>query len=179
MTTESHQEHRSIRLPGYDYAAPGWYFVTICTWNRQNLFGEIRAGEAQLNPYGEVAQTEWNRLSTRFSFIQLDYFTVMPNHVQGIIVIMGDHPQVVGQARKFGLPVADSLSSIVGSYKSVTARKINILRNAPGLQVWQGNFYEHIIRSQADLKNIREYIHNNPLKWELDRFWNSERMPDR
>ncbi|HAJ62336.1 MAG TPA: transposase, partial [Cyanobacteria bacterium UBA8543] len=61
-----------------------------------------------------------------------------------------------------------SLSSFVSGFKSATTRRINLTRNAPGTSVWQRNYYDHIIRNESSLQNIRQYICNNPLSWEVD-----------
>ncbi|MCI0596714.1 MAG: hypothetical protein L0Z48_09285, partial [candidate division Zixibacteria bacterium] len=80
---------RSIRLKEYDYAQAGAYFVTICTQGREGLFGGIKNGGMELNPAGQMVQTVWEELPRRFPDIELDEFIIMPNHVHGIIVIVG------------------------------------------------------------------------------------------
>lgn len=84
------RHHRkSIRLRGYSYAAPGVYFVTIDTQDRACLFGEIARGRMHLNAAGMVAQTAWSAIPVHFPLVRLDAFVVMPNHVHGVIVIVG------------------------------------------------------------------------------------------
>ena len=78
---------RSIRLKGYDYSQAGAYFITICTKDRECLFGEIVNGEIILNDYGKIANDEWEKLPQRFLNFELDVFQVMPNHMHGIIVL--------------------------------------------------------------------------------------------
>jgi putative transposase len=85
---QKHQR-RSIRLPEYDYSQAGAYFVTICTWDKTPLFGEICEGEMRLSAAGRIVKAEWKRLAHQFTNIRLNAFVVMPNHVHGIIVI--DH----------------------------------------------------------------------------------------
>ncbi|MSQ22194.1 MAG: hypothetical protein EXR53_02650 [Dehalococcoidia bacterium] len=82
----SHQRH-SVRLKGYDYTMPGAYFITICTYQRLPLFGEIVNGEMRLNPHGHFAQDCWNALPDHFTHAKLDTFVVMPNHVHGVLLI--------------------------------------------------------------------------------------------
>jgi len=118
-------EHRrrSIRLPDYDYSSPGTYFVTLVTANRENLFGEIIGGEMKCNRFGFLAENEWRRLSVRFPGIQLDEFVVMPNHLHGIIIIVGDHPvgaNVVGARQK-----ENSTSGRVGASRVGARQKEN------------------------------------------------------
>ena len=80
---------RSIRLKNYDYSQAGMYFVTICTQNHLHLFGEIVAGKMVLNDAGKMIQKIWDEISHDFSNIQLHEFTIMPNHIHGIIEIVG------------------------------------------------------------------------------------------
>ena len=89
--------HRqSIRLDGYDYTQPGAYFVTICTHNRENLFGEIVQGEMRLNDYGRMVDSTWHDLIHHVDGIELGEFVVMPNHIHGIIIIVGANPVGAG-----------------------------------------------------------------------------------
>jgi REP element-mobilizing transposase RayT len=88
MTYNSDIHHRrSIRLKDYDYSQAGAYFVTICTWNKEYVFGEIDSGNMSLNAYGQVTTTCWRDLPKHYPHIELDEFVVMPNHTHGIIVI--------------------------------------------------------------------------------------------
>jgi REP element-mobilizing transposase RayT len=184
------QKHhrRSIRLKGYDYTQPGAYFITLVTYQREYLFGEVVKGEVVLNEWGYLALNEWQRLGQRYEQVIIDESIVMPNHVHGILLIRGKSDAVgAGQettlqiAPNFFAPplphaplrdasgvVPGSVGAIVGAYKSTTSRLINGLRNTIGASVWQRNYYERIIRDEAELRHIREYILNNPLKWELD-----------
>lgn len=148
---------RSIRLPGYDYSLAGAYFVTICTHNREWLFGEIIDGEMQLNPYGEIAQSYWKQLSRHHPDVELDVFVTMPNHLHSIIFIK-DNPH----AQCPGLP------EIIRGFKTFSARCINQKRGLKGVPVWQRNYYDHIIRNEQSLARIRQYIVENPLRWAED-----------
>lgn len=98
---------RSIRLRGYDYSQPGVYFVTICVQDRQCLFGEIVESEMRLNDAGCMVQTAWEELSRQYQGVDTDEFVVMPNHVHGIIVLVGADPRVcpsLGQPQRLSLP---------------------------------------------------------------------------
>ncbi len=188
MSHDPKRHHRrSIRLKGYDYTQPGAYFVTICTHNREPLFGRVVDGEMVLNAFGEIVWACWGEIPDHFPHVELDAFVVMPNHVHGIIWIV-DHPgathaqnvgathaQNVGATHALPLqgprgPVSGSLGAIVGSFKSAVTRRINELRGTPGARVWQRNYYEHIIRNERALNAIRRYIVENPLRWHLDRY---------
>jgi len=83
---QKHQR-RSIRLKDYDYTQPGAYFVTLCTWRRECLFGDVANGAVQLSPFGRIAQEQWLRLGRRFPQVDFSTYVIMPNHVHGIIVL--------------------------------------------------------------------------------------------
>ncbi len=173
---------RSIRLAGYDYTQNGAYFVTICTYQRRCLFGEIVGEEMQRNWCGEIAAACWQAIPNHFAAVKLDAFVVMPNHVHGIILI--DTPdstmesaQGDGVGAQHAAPLrthphvvqSGSLSAIVRSYKSAVANQINACHQTPGKRIWQRNYYEHIVRNDRALNAIREYILFNPAHWAFDR----------
>lgn len=170
------QHRRSIRLPGYDYTQAGAYFVTVCTYDRTCLFGEIANGEVCLSDAGRVVQMVWEDIPTHFPHVELDAFIVMPNHVHGVILIASDtvgptHSQGATHAspllRPSG-PQPRSLGAIVGAFKSAATKRINALRGTPGAPVWQRNYYEHIIRDDYALQRTRQYIVENPARWAED-----------
>jgi len=182
MAFNTQQHHRrSIRLQAYDYASPGAYFVTICAHQRECIFGDVVSGEVSLSDAGRIAEQTWKRLPWFFTNIELDAFIVMPNHVHGILVIVGVkqwatsdisiHGDATALPLRRGSP-PKSLSAIIQNFKSVSTKKINAIRNTPGEPVWQRNYYEHIVRTssgQRELDAIRKYIQDNPAQWELDR----------
>lgn len=143
----------SIRLKNWDYSKSGWYYVTICTKNRERIFGNILNKQMILNKKGEIARNCWDDLVNHYFNIKLDEYIIMPNHVHGIIAIT--NPVSAKQ---------HSLSEIIRGFKTFSARKINKLYNRSGIPLWQPRFYEHIIRTNNDLSRIRKYIRNNPNK---------------
>ncbi len=160
---------RSIRLKNYDYSQAGAYFVTVCSWNKECIFGEIVNGEMHLNEYGQVVSGEWQRSSIIRKELELDTFLVMPNHIHGIVFINACTSfNVVANGRSPLQMKPKSISSFVAGFKSAVTKQINQIRNTPGTPVWQRNYYEHIIRNENELHKIRQYIQNNPLKWDLD-----------
>lgn len=169
---------RSIRLQGYDYAQAGAYFVTICTQNREWLFGEVVDGEMRLSDAGQIVANEWiNTLLLRPN-VELDGWVVMPNHLHGIVVIVESYRGDVGVLHApMGIPTLRSPSQTIGAivrgFKSTVTKQINLLRKQNSAVLWQRNYYEHIIRDESELNEIREYIQNNPLKWEMDSLFQS------
>ncbi len=155
---------RSIRLKGYDYSQNGAYFLTVCTHNRECLLGEITDGEMVLNEYGKIVDECWRGLPNHYQNMQLDYFVVMPNHFHGIIMI-----NTVGAGLKPApTKTKHGLSEFIRALKTFSSKQINQIRNTPGISVWQRNYWEHIIRDEKSLENIRNYIINNPAQWEED-----------
>ncbi|MGF1588591.1 MAG: transposase [Pleurocapsa sp.] len=170
---------RSIRLPGYDYSQSGAYFVTICAYQRQCIFGEIIDGQMVLNQYGAIIADEWQKSSVIRREIELDTWVVMPNHFHGIVIIKNtirecdraranDNPVGANGRSPLQRMKPKSLSSLMAGFKSITTKKINILRDTPATPLWQRNYYEHIIRNQDAMDKICQYIVNNPLSWEID-----------
>ena len=177
MTNRNLNQHnrRSIRLKEFDYSTPWWYYITICTYDRQNLFGQIVDGKMILNKFGTIVREEWLRTEKFRENVELDYYIIMPNHFHGIPIINSrDTARCVptNEKTKFGELFPGSLPVIVRSFKSAVTKGVNELRNSPGEPIWQKNYYEHIIRNQNDLNNIRKYIELNPLKWEIDEYYN-------
>jgi putative transposase len=157
---------RSIRLRGYDYTSGGAYFVTANTHARECLFGQIAGGELDLNAYGQIALECWLDIPTHCPQADLDAFIVMPNHIHGIVVLVDDaaRSSLTPVQERFGKPVAGSLPTIVRLYKAAVTRRVNELRDALGMPIWQRNYYEHIIRDDESLNRIRAYIVSNPLR---------------
>ena len=162
---------RSIRLEGYDYSQEGMYFVTICTLNKNCIFGNIINDEMVLNETGTIAYNEWLQTPFIRKSIDLDVFVVMPNHIHGIIIIRGG--ECNGGEYEEGVcntPLhSQTIGSIVRGYKSSVTGKINALHNTTGVAVWQKNYWEHIIRDLQTYTTISEYIINNPINWSTDK----------
>lgn len=162
---------RSIRLPEYDYAYWGSFFITICTHQRETLLGEVVGGEMHLHEQGKIVSEEWDRSGELRSEVGLGPFVVMPNHVHGIVTIetVGAHGNAPSKRGLIDRP-RRSLATFVGGFKGAVTRRINSLRDAAGTPVWQRNFYEHIIRDQDDYNRIQAYIHDNPRRWAEDEY---------
>ncbi len=160
---------RSIRIPRYDYSSPGMYFITICTNNRELLFGDIVDGEMVLNEYGNIISETWQWLDVHYKFIQLHEWIIMPNHLHGIIEYCADcrgGSRIAPTVTKI-----KPLGRIIGVFKTVSTKQINNINKTPGQKLWQRNYWEQVIRDENDLNRIREYIINNPLKWPEDKYY--------
>ena len=147
---ERFPQRKNTRLEHYDYAQQNFYFVTICTANKQCIFGR----PSQLSPMGQTAYTALQEIPQHFPDVVIDKFVVMPNHVHGIIHI---------------LKAGTNLSTVIGAYKAHVTKTIRAF--TPGISVWQSSFHDHVIREQTDYLRIWEYIDTNPAKWEADCFY--------
>ena len=158
MTYNRERHHRrSIRLPGYDYAQAGAYFITIVCKDRELQLEEPASRDA--------VEQSWQWLAAQYTYVELDEYVVMPNHLHGIIVIEDS----VGAVREPPLLRARKpLGRLIGAFKTVSTKRINRIKDTPGHAVWQRNYYEHIIRSEAELSRIRQYISENPARWSDD-----------
>lgn len=168
----------SSRLYGYDYSWPGFYFITICTKDRECFFGEINNNKVQLSKVGKIASKFWFKIPKHFLFVKLDEFIVMPNHIHGILIINNNNnvetqdfaslPINYNSLRRHNkfIPQTKNLSSIVRGYKS-SLKKYAIINKIEFN--WQSRFYDRIIRNKKELDDIQNYIKNNPDNWHNDR----------
>ena len=161
-------QRKSIRLKNCDYSENGFYYVTVCTQNRECLFGDIIDRKMVLNGAGKIIQNIWELLPGHYS-VKLDAFQIMPNHVHFIIRMDGD-----GDGDRATTRVARTLGDVVGGFKSITS--VEYIKNVKksgwkpfDRRLWQRNYYEHIVRTENDLDRIRQYIKINPIRWSRDK----------
>lgn len=172
-TMQSAITRKSLRMPGYDYRLSGYYYVTLCTGNRQCLFGEVIGGEMRLNGAGKMVQEMWIDIPNHYDGFDIDDFVVMPNHLHGILVRQVSLGTAQGSTPPF------SLFELMRNFKSITTlfymRGVGQGRFKPfEKKLWQRSYYEHVIRNDDGLGRIRKYIMDNPSKWDEDRenpFW--------
>jgi len=174
-------------MPNWDYSWPGYYFITICTKNRENFFGKIFQMKMQLSAIGEIVSREWENTRNLRSGIEIDEWIVMPNHLHGIIIINKNQNRAATKCRdalkcvsafgrfadgtrpyknKFG-PQSNNISAIIRGFKGAATKKIHVAKFKEF--AWQPRFYDHIIFDDRGLETIRRYIRNNVLNWENDR----------
>ena len=153
---EMRPKRKQLRMDGYDYAAPGAYFVTICTENREKIFwlarrGELRSpADVQLSAIGNAVEREIRKLDAVYDAVTVDTYCVMPDHIHMILTIRTD---VDGRTL-----AAPTISRVVKQFKGAVTKQA-------GRPIWQRPFYDHGIRNQQDYNEIWEYIAYNPLKY--------------
>ena len=168
-----------MRLKHWNYADDGYYFITICTGNREHFFGEVINSKMKLSNIGKLSDRCWQEIPEHFPFTVLDEYMIMPNYIHGIIMIdkteFGLIPASVetrhgaslpGHRRKFGPLQKKSISLIINHYKGAVTTWCR--KNSYNF-AWQSSYYNHVIENEKSLMKIREYISHNPLRWELDR----------
>ena len=155
-------KRKQVRLKDYDYSKNGYYFITVCTHNRQRLFGEIVGATLCGRPNNPRKMTEkWLlELENKFCDVKICEYVIMPDHIHFLICKTGDHAE-------------SPLRDIVGWFKTMTTNEyIANVKNNVFLpfdkKLWQRNYYEHVIRDENDYIEKAQYMLNNPLKWELD-----------
>lgn len=157
---------RSIRLKGYDYALPGAYFVTICSYEKECIFGEVIDASVRLNEAGRIVEDTWLATPTIRQNVSLDEHIVMPNYLHGIVSIDWNI-RFDGRVARRGVLQSPSqtVGAIIRGFEGSATKRINAMRETPGQPVWQRNYYEHVIRDADDLDRIRRYIRGNPARW--------------
>jgi putative transposase len=176
MTLYEGHRVETARLRGWDYRGRGWYFVTICTRQHVCTLGEVSGSRVELSPIGLAAAAELKGLPDHYPTASLDCDVVMPNRVHAIIVLEGPHIFSPGtripapnERADFPLcaPKAISLSSIVRAYKAGVTRWCRT--KGYDWFAWQPGFYDRILRSNASVNAVRDYIRRNPANWLFDR----------
>ena len=174
MKLKSSQPRRSAtRLRRYDYSQIGGYFVTICVQDQQCLFGKIIDGQMQLSEMGKIVVECWNRIPQHFISAELDVSVIMPNHMHGIILLgtggaKSQRPTIHSRPNRRGEVSSPALGQVVAYFKYQSTKYINQHREMPGTRIWQRNYYDHVLRGDTDLQRIRQYVADNPMRWELD-----------
>ena len=181
-------QRRSIRLKDYDYSQEGAYFVTICT-HKKALFLENEHISA-------IVEKCWLAIPVHFPNVQLDEWVIMPNHMHGILIITDKckdatyfttsifnvrRGEVTSPTQK-GAATAPlqkhTLGQVIAYFKYQTVKSINQTHKTPGNRIWQRNYYEHVIRNEDDLNEIRQYILDNPAQWDMDENNPTRQLPE-
>ena len=155
-------KRKSIRLKDYDYSSNGAYFVTICTYNRECLFGEIVGADSISAP---MIDEVFNKTINQYQNIFCHKYVIMPNHIHAIIEI-----------ERADMESAHTLSGIIQTFKRYsTIEYINMVKREIlppfNKHIWQKGYHDHIIRNEQEYQKIWQYIDSNPLKWELDCYY--------
>ena len=177
---------KSIRLKDYDYSKVGLYFITICIQNRLCLFGNVDNGNMVLNDAGQMVLKWYNELENKYPDKKCHEMVIMPNHFHCIIenIPMNDNhsdahvgtslrgrPEYGIENKKYNATICDA----IGWFKTMTTNEY--IRGVKQYnwkrfdnRLWQLKFWDHIIRNDSDYNRIANYIIDNPVKWNNDKF---------
>lgn len=150
---------KHLRMQGWDFTSPGWYFLTLCTKNMRAAFGTVVNGRMNLNAAGRIADEFWRGIPAHFPRAVVDEHVVMPDHVHGLLRLVDTPTACRGGMEAFGKPVAGSVPTIVRSYKGAVTRAL-------GRNPWHRRFYEVRARDGSARANIRRYIRDNPRNYD-------------
>ncbi|HEY0788145.1 MAG TPA: transposase, partial [Thermoanaerobaculia bacterium] len=156
----------SIRLRSFDYSSRAAYFITICSLERKCLFSRIVDGYVLLSPIGKIIERELVASPAKRPGLVIDEYQVMPNHLHFTCFLPASpSPGEMPRQRK---RAPRSLGSFIGGYKAAVTSAVRELVGDPDFEVWQARYFDHVVRDQDDMDRIREYIRENPLRWEED-----------
>lgn len=130
---------------------------------REHLFGKVTNGKVILNDIGKTVEKAWRWMGNHYDHLTLDEFVVMPNHMHAIVFFGRDEGGVSRNT-----PSPKPLGRVIGAFKTVSTKRVNQERGTPGKKLWQEDFWDHIVRNKSDLERIREYIRDNPRKWQIE-----------
>lgn len=150
------KRRKNIRLSGHDYSQTGAYFVTVCSRNREDLFGKIVGGDVLIAPKVNLSSVGIEIEKTIAQMPYIKKYVIMPNHIH-FIALFEKHGSMSTSTPTQGLP------SLVRFLK----REVSV---ACGESVWQRNYYEHVIRNEQDYLDIWTYIDTNPACWREDEY---------
>ena len=172
--------NRSNRKVSHDYSLRGLYFITSDIQNSEKILGEIKNGEIVLTEYGEIVKNELIKLPEYHKRIILDEWVIMPNHIHIIIILrdfgfdngISNIGTNVGQFHEIDLHTCTPeqyriyrrnmiIPKIMGKFKMLTSKHINIIRNTPGNKNWQNDYYDSIIKIDDDYSVVKQYIIDN------------------
>ena len=180
MPSDAYKHRSSIRLSGFDYSSVGGYFVTICTRNREDIFGTIIDSAMRLNAFGKIVEEEWIACCKAYPDARIGNYIIMPDHFHGIVFFVKKGRAIRESPLRRNKscylspnnlsPISIDkcvrrqmlLPKLIGRFKMASSKRINLIRRTPGMPVWQRNYYEHIIRNETELNELSEYIVSNP-----------------
>ncbi len=162
-------KRKNIRLRGYDYDTPGYYFITVCTKDKKKLLcdivdhGVLEGAEVYLTAYGKVAEKHLQAMGMFYEGLKVEKYVIMPNHIHLLIHIEG----CGNEPLRMPVPANSKISRFVGTFKRFCNKEY-------GVNIWQGRSHDHVIRGEKDYLKIWQYIDNNPVKWTEDCFYTEE-----
>ena len=161
---------KTVRLADFDYSKAGVYFITICTHEKEMLFGNVAGSEmfseskVILSEIGKMADQEIHNIEKHYDNVKIDHYVIMPNHIHLLI-------RITERINPFPTARGD-IPNIIGKFKAAVSRSVGKAFMPSGREkLWQNSFYDHIIRDEWDYREKWDYISNNPARWSEDRLY--------
>lgn len=156
------KERKNTRLKPYNYSQAGYYFLTICTKDHNEIFGKVYENEVKLNSIGEIVESKLMMINEIYEDVEIDnYHVIMPNHIHLILILSKNNGDDEDRSKM-------KVSKVIQQFKSASTKAIRNFLNKK-VDVWQKSFYDRIIRNEKEFYTIRRYIELNPLKWDLEK----------
>ena len=165
---------KNIRIKDYDYTKEGIYFITICSYHRDNIFCkiddeifDIEFNDIDFEKYientniGKYIEKGIQNINCIYKNVEVLNYVIMPNHIH-VLIEFNDIP-----INKDGKEI--NLSKIISGFKQFVVKSLK----GNNMNVWQKSYYEHIIRNEKEYNIVNEYITYNPLKWKVDEYYNT------
>ena len=153
---------KQIRMPEFDYNSNGAYFLTFCTKDRKPLLSSVSVGttigrppDIILTKYGHITEEAIKNIENVYPSVHVDNFVIMPNHVHLVLFLYCDDGRAM---------LVPTVAHVVQQLKGVITKHI-------GYSIWQTRFYDHVIRTERDYRDIYTYIDNNPAHWAEDEYY--------
>ncbi len=166
---------KTLRLKHFDYSSNGLYFITVCTYGKENFFGKITDGKMFLSPCGKIAEEEIGVVNQKRQgqYIEITKYVIMPNHIHMIICIFKPDFFHEYKQEDFSKPVSQAISSVMRSYKAAVTKRVRENSDETNMpyRIWQSRYFDNVIRNEKAYAKIYDYIETNPLRWEKDKFF--------
>ena len=164
--------------------------MTVCARDQRDVWGAVSGGKVTLNGIGKIIEDCWEEIPAHFPLVKLDQYCVMPNHLHGILSFAHTGRGTIYRAptadagtsgeewgaqsprkkivEQYSQPVVGSLPTVIRTFKAAVTRHARSTMQDGSLRIWQRGYFERVIRNERELEQVREYIANNPAKWDLD-----------
>ena len=162
MTEDNRPVRKQIRMPEFDYNSNGAYFITVCTRDRKPILSKVSVGttigrppDVILTKYGRTVEEAIQQIHVIYTSVHVDNYVIMPNHIHLLLFLYCDDGRAM---------LAPTVSRVIQQLKGAVTKRI-------GHPIWQSRFYDHVIRTERDYRDIYTYIDNNPARWSEDEYY--------
>jgi putative transposase len=164
-TSAGRPYRRSVRLADVDGVVDATWMITICAFERQEIFGSIDGGTMSLSSIGRIVDEEWRRSAIIRPQNLFGEYAILPDHMHALSFVPANDER---SASTFHHVASRSLASMIGGFKSSVTSRCRTMQGNPHLRIWQRGFHEHGVRNTRDLICCERYIRENVMNWKRD-----------